>query len=348
MNKKHLMVIMLLLPLVTRALVIGPGESYQLDYQAGPPGETIQVSGGELEVINLPGSVNPFDHIELSTGKLAFGSNCSSSGIPLPLHIYTGQSVTLPAGCRLTGDTLAVMNGGSLFLEADTIDMRLSGIIANHPDSLDIRHSVMSNSTGNGMIQLDGGGLTLIRTDFLTGNTAITLAPTDSCRIDSCLFQGNGTSVSIVSGGDQVVINCSDFYENYSWHVSNDQPDALCLIRNSYLDGTAPVGDGFILDGSRTQHFQKEFPAQILFQRPIQPIEPHDEMIACWDPVVESTNGKPITVSGYRIYQSSVPYFTTETAEEMTFTADTSFALPIYQYEQRYFFVTALMGNSAD
>jgi hypothetical protein len=295
---------LLLIAETALARVLGPGDFAILDYAQSPPQENYVIAGGELEVRNLPGDVDPLvQDIILESGELVFQTGSNLNSLHLPLHIYAGQSVTLPSGVWFTGDTLAVVEGGSLQMQDCIVEMSMEGIIAENPASLVISDCVFSG-TSQPLITLAGGGMSVSNTRFLTAGTALELSPSGAVVIDSCLFQGNEWGLVLFSGGNKVELQHCDFVDPLEQHLVNYQPSEVCHLWDCFLDDSTESGDGFLVAAAPGPHFSKEIPRQVILSDVDLPHEPEDvlEVELEWDPVGLSENGFPLKVEGYNIY----------------------------------------------
>jgi len=195
------------------------GEVLHLDFRGAVA--PVVVRGGRVVVDHLPGDRDPFESITLESGRITFTRTCSSEGFTLPLQVATGDTLEF-TGVDFTGDTLAVMTGGALLLDDGVVNMHRAGILADHPDLLELKDLTLSNSMSDALVRIDGGGAELRRLQFLTAATGLWLSPTASVTVDSCQFQGNGTAVHVVDGGDLVQFRWCDFVESTEMHLYNE------------------------------------------------------------------------------------------------------------------------------
>lgn len=287
--------------------VVSSGETHVLDYLTQPPDEPVVVQGGCLYVENLPADTDPFSRIFLHNGRIVFTHGCSSEGFQLPLFITSGDTIELPAG-YYQSDTLVVMDGGVLRMDASILNMHCAGIIAEDPDELCLKNLTLSNSVDAPLICIDGGGATLSHLQFLTAGTALSVLPSAQVLIDSCQFQGNQIAVRVRGNGNLVHFSQCDFVESTGAHLLNETPECPVQVDSCYHDDSQAFTDGIVESHpSVCAYFEKEVP-EALSDSGVPDFPEGNELLICWPPVLESVRHKPITVS-YRVYRHTEPYF---------------------------------------
>ncbi|MCB9475075.1 MAG: VCBS repeat-containing protein [Candidatus Delongbacteria bacterium] len=267
-------------------------------------GEVVNNLGAQpLQPSSLASILNNSQLVTESGARLEL-VDCTLAGLTNRLVLGPGQELSLNGVWLMAGKGIH-LEGASLVMDHSVLHADSLALSLKAGSQAQIHNSTFS-SASTLALQVADSDVQLTSSYLLNNLQGIEVSGQSTLLADSCHFQGNGISLTVMGDADAVSVLHSDFVESGATAVRNLGSGQL-LASWCYWNELQPTtGDVQALPQSDQAWFPPETTAPVFEVRP-GPMINGDEPLLSWDPVEYTLNGIPVVVS-YRVYRSTEPY----------------------------------------